>query len=167
MKNIIITVVTIVVIVMGFMLISSRDSAKEDRDIARSVTEDESDTSIGMPVPGLGSGSVDEMIAVFTVTYTDDGYTPDNLKIEKGDIVKFTNDSSSPNWPASAVHPTHKLYPGSDIKNCSTAEDGSMFDSCQSIDRGETWSFTFDEIGEWPFHNHKKPYHTGIITVTE
>ncbi|MEK7603754.1 MAG: hypothetical protein AAB461_01375, partial [Patescibacteria group bacterium] len=48
-----------------------------------------------------------------TVTYSDSGYMPLAVTIKKGETVFFENKSSGMVWTASAVHPTHKAYPGS------------------------------------------------------
>ncbi|MDP3735588.1 MAG: hypothetical protein Q8R39_04135 [bacterium] len=66
------------------------------------------------------------------------------------------------------MHPTHKLYPGSDIKKCGTLQGGeknAMFDACGAVTPGASWSFTFTELGSWKYHDHLNPLHTGTIVV--
>ena len=99
------------------------------------------------------------------VVYTDDGYSPAVLKIKKGTTVFFKNESSEPMWTASDIHPTHKAYPGSDIKKCGTEEESKIFDACDGIMPSEAWSFTFNEIGQWRYHNHLNAGHAGTIIV--
>jgi plastocyanin len=88
------------------------------------------------------------------VVLTEDGYMPSEIIIKRGDTITFsTENKDRPFWPASNVHPTHQIY--------------SEFDPKQPVPSGQTWSFTFDDVGEWRYHDHLAPYFTGIITVTE
>lgn len=93
------------------------------------------------------------------VTYTDSGFSPTPLEIKIGSTVVFKNNSSEPMWVASAMHPTHTIYPtkGGCI--------GSTFDECQGIAPGGSWSFKFDILGSWNYHNHMNAKRFGIIVV--
>lgn len=86
-----------------------------------------------------------------TITYTDSGFSPTTLTIKSGDTVVFKNNGSKDFWPASAIHPTHTIYP--------------EFDAKKGIAPGATYSFTFTRIGSWKYHNHLNPSLTGTITV--
>lgn len=86
-----------------------------------------------------------------TITYTDSGFSPTTLTIKSGDTVVFKNSGSKDFWPASAIHPTHTIYP--------------EFDAKKGIAPGATYSFTFTRIGSWKYHNHLNPSLTGTITV--
>ena len=63
----------------------------------------------------------------------------------------WVNRSDSSIWPASAFHPTHQVYPG--------------FDALKGLGKGESYSFKFDKIGSWKYHNHLNPSVTGIVVV--
>jgi len=93
------------------------------------------------------------------VTYTNSGYSPSVLTIKKGEMVIFKNQSSQSMWTASAVHPTHRVYPTTG--GCL----GSTFDTCTGIQSGGSWSFKFDISGTWKYHNHLNPGDTGTIDV--
>jgi len=95
------------------------------------------------------------------VTYTDSGYSPATLKIKKGETVIFKNQSSQSMWTASAIHPTHRVYPTTG--GCL----GSTFDACTGVQPGLSWSFKFDISGTWKYHNHLGPSDTGMIIVVE
>lgn len=75
-----------------------------------------------------------------TVTYTNDGFNPAELKIKAGTEVTFVNQSDTKMWIASAPHPTHMLYP--------------EFDEKASVSKGDSYSFTFSKVGIHPYHNH-------------
>lgn len=94
-----------------------------------------------------------------TVTYTDNGYAPNTITIKTGSRVTFTNKSSTDMWPASAMHPTHNVYP--EKGGCV----GSKFDACRSIAPGTSWSFIFNQVGSWSFHDHLNPQYRGKIIV--
>lgn len=93
------------------------------------------------------------------------GFSPSPLEINAGDTVTFTNAGNADMWPASAMHPTHTIYPGSDIDKCGTSEENNIFDACKGIKSGESWSFTFNEKGSWNYHDHLNSALFGKIAV--
>lgn len=92
-------------------------------------------------------------VKIPTVEIKDGRFFPSELKIKKGDTVVWTNRDSRSAWPASAIHPTHQAYPG--------------FDALRGLNTGETYSFTFDKVGSWKYHDHLNPSVTGAVVVTE
>lgn len=111
---------------------------------------------VGMAADGSGTSDV-------TVTFDGENFSPRELTVAEGTRVRFLNESDTPVWPASAVHPTHSIYPEKDPANCL----GSSFDACKELERGEYFDFTFNHAGEWRYHDHVHAYKTGVITVTE
>ncbi len=101
----------------------------------------------------------------FIIRITNAGFEPNLIEVPKGSRVTFINESSNPSWPASAIHPTHRVYPGSGIEKCGTPEQGNIFDACRGLEKGESWSFVFNEIGEWGYHDHLNPSLRGKIIV--
>ena len=99
------------------------------------------------------------------VTYMDSGYSPATITIKKGQTVVWKNESSKKMWTASAMHPTHKVYPGTDITACGTQTLMPMFDACAGTVPGENWSFKFDNAGTWKYHNHMNSSHYGTVVV--
>lgn len=99
------------------------------------------------------------------VVYSDEGYSPKELKIQKGETITFKNESSQLMWTASAIHPSHQVYPGTSIQKCSSAPTGQMFDSCAGTPAAESWTFQFNEAGGWGYHNHLRPSHRGKVIV--
>ena len=110
----------------------------------------------------VGNVKIDKDPYDVTITYAD-GFNPRDIAIKKGQRVRFLNDSEEETWPASGVHPTHTLYPEKQSTDCL----GSSFDSCVGLKQGEFFDFTFNYIGEWRYHDHLHPYHSGAITVTD
>lgn len=121
---------------------------------------------------GMGKQEMDEpghemMMGEHVVVYSDSGYSPKELTIKKGDTVKFHNESTRETWPASAMHPSHSLYPGSSIQKCETEEMTNIFDACMGLKQGEEWSFMFDHVGTWGYHDHLNSSMFGKIMVQE
>ena len=85
------------------------------------------------------------------VTYTDDGFSPTILRVKKGDTVTFKNMSTTGLWVASNPHPEHTSLLG--------------FDSDRTLINGETYMYTFTQIGSWSYHNHLNSRFQGTIVV--
>ena len=103
--------------------------------------------------------------ASLTVEITADGFAPESLTVHAGDTVTWLNKHTVHSWPASASHPLHRDYPGSDLAKCSSTERSSIFDACQRLEQGKSFAFTFNEKGSWKYHDHLNPSHTGTIIV--
>ena len=88
------------------------------------------------------------------IEITSSGFSQKTLTIKKGETVTWVNKDTEEHWPASAMHPTHTVYPGSDIEKCGTSEEKNIFDACKGLAPGESYSFTFNEIGSWGYHDH-------------
>lgn len=97
----------------------------------------------------------------------DKTYEPSEVTILQGETVIFENVSTKARWPASNIHPTHTVYPGSDIKDCWSEEEKVMFDACRGLAPGESFRFTFTKVGSWRFHDHLDSTIVGEITVEE
>lgn len=106
-----------------------------------------------------GSQGSAQAPAANTVEVTAAGFSPNTLTIKAGDTVAFVNKDSAQHWPASAVHPTHAVYPESG--GCI----GSKFDACKGLEAGEKFKFTFNEKGTWKYHDHLNPALFGTIAV--
>ena len=102
-----------------------------------------------------------------TVEMNSNGFNPQTVTINKGDKVTWVNLDTNPHWPASAFHPTHTAYPGSGIQKCGTSEQSNIFDACKGLGPEETYSFTFNEVGEWNYHDHLNPSLFGKVIVQE
>lgn len=90
----------------------------------------------------------------YTVSVTSDGFSPRELTIKKGDKVTWVNKTDHAIWPASAFHPTHEVYPA--------------FDALRGFSQNESpYSFVFDKVGSWKYHDHLNPSWTGVIEVGE
>lgn len=90
---------------------------------------------------------------MMTVRYTNKGFEPATIEIPVGTMVQFINDSDDNMWVASNEHPGHGILP--------------TFDQFGFGKKGSTYTYTFDKIGTWPFHDHINLEREGIIKVIE
>ena len=100
------------------------------------------------------------------IYYVNGSYVPDFVRVSVGSGVRWVN-KDDVFWPASNLHPTHKEYPGSGITKCYSSSRDSLFDSCEVLGRGTEYSFVFEHVGEWRFHDHINPEATGTVVVSE
>ncbi len=111
--------------------------AKTGKPVLSSVFEHE-------VAPSDGMGMV-------TVRYTNTGFQPAKLTVPVGTMVEFINQSDEEMWVASNVHPEHTIL--------------STFDQFQGVGKSQSYMYTFDKKGSWPYHDHINPALEGIITV--
>lgn len=110
-----------------------------------------------LAVPAISSNatSSEEAAAALqmVVHYTDKGFDPQVVTIAHGSTVVFKNEGTTGVWVASAPHPAHTDYPG--------------FDAKRSVGPGDSYSFTFQRIGTWKYHDHLNPSQYGSVIVVE
>lgn len=150
-KNILLVIGAVVILGMGMFLVlggeeDSSKSANNESSKNEAEQKSEAETSDQASEPAIDESGVT------VVTYTDDGFEPAEQTVVVNTTVRFVNNSSVSMWVASADHPTHTEL--------------SEFDSKQGVGPGETYEFTFDEVGEWDYHDHLSPNAGGTITVT-
>lgn len=102
-----------------------------------------------------------------TIVYTDQGFSPNSVTIPLGTAVTFVNQSSKTMWVASAAHPTHMVYSGTNVSQHCPDTTNTAFDECQADVPGATFTFTFTKVGTWGYHNHGAPGDKGSVIVTE
>lgn len=139
----------IVAVAAGFFVLRSQKSS----DITGGVSP--MPTATPRPSPSESEAPAGENI----ITLTDAGFSPSTLTIKKGETVVFKNNSSGAMWVASAMHPTHDVYP---IKGGCVS---SIFDQCEAKVAGGSWSFKFDIAGTWKYHNHRNSDQFGMVVV--
>ena len=85
-----------------------------------------------------------------TVTYSDSGFSPSEVKVKVGESVTFKNDSSESVQINSALHPQHTQFPELNLG---------------AIAPGESKTVTFAAAGTKKYHNHLKASENGTIVV--
>ncbi len=130
----------------------STDQAVIDTDTEEMIVEEEGDVEDA-------DDAMEDVAEENVVEITSDGFSPDAITVGVGETVTWINRDTDTHWPASATHPSHTVYPTTG--GCI----GSTFDACGALGEGESWSFTFDEVGEWKYHDHLNPSLWGSVTV--
>ena len=86
-----------------------------------------------------------------TISMTSSGFEPSTVTVAAGTKVTFVNNDSVEHWPASAFHPSHLELPG--------------FDALEGVAPGASYSFTFEETGNWKLNDHLIPSMFGSVVV--
>lgn len=97
------------------------------------------------------------------VRFTTRGFVPASLTVKQGTTVTFINDTKESMWVGSDEHPSHTGYAGTSKKEHCPDTPGTAFDQCSV---GDSYTFTFNKIGTWSYHNHMNAGFKGSVTVT-
>ena len=155
-KNFIIIAVIVLAALGGYFLLRTPAAPRAPASENSSVNPTSGEIT---PQPQNGSGQSQTEKTVDVITYSNSGYTPKTLTIKTGQSVTFKNQSSESMWPASAMHPTHRVYPTTG--GCIS----STFDACRGVQAGDSWSFQFDIPGTWKYNDHLNPNANNSGTV--
>jgi plastocyanin len=85
------------------------------------------------------------------ITISNQGFTPQTLRIKAGTQVTWKNTDKKPHHIVSDPHPTHTAYP-------------DMNDQ-EALNTNESYAFVFDSAGTYTYHDHINPKFTGTIVV--
>lgn len=96
------------------------------------------------------------------VRYTSNGFEPSTIHISQGESVTWINEGNKEMWVASDIHPAHRAYDGTSIREHCNNGQSDTFDQCSTGDR---YTFTFDKPGSWAYHNHEFSGHQGKVVV--
>lgn len=140
-SSLILVIVLVIVAAAAIVFWSMRGSSNDENNTEDTTTVNDN----------TNSGESTDQASGTVVTYDGNSFSPETLTINVGDTVTFRNDSSTEVWPASDDHPTHTNLSG--------------FDPQRGLEPGEDYSFTFEESGDWGYHNHLSPGQTGIVIV--
>ena len=108
----------------------------------------DSKSGVGDSNSGVDQSTTEKTVVSMT---DENGFSPSSINIKQGETVVFKNNGIRDHWPASAIHPTHQVYPEFDPKKVVVPVD--------------SWSFTFTKKGSWRYHDHLSPTFTGTINV--
>lgn len=99
------------------------------------------------------------------ISYDENGFSPSTLTIKAGETVTFKNNGTRSMWPATAMHPAHRGYSGTSLSEHCPDTANVTFDACRSYLPGESWPFTFQKVGTWPYHDHVNGGFYGKVVV--
>jgi plastocyanin len=143
-NGVIITIVVIVLAVIGIIVFAMNSNNQP----APANSQSQSDQN----VPISAATPTGQALPVnYSVSYTDQGFSPATVTINNGDSVTWTNNSTNRMWVASDPHPTHTDLPG--------------FDEKTAVAAGGSWTYTFIVSGSHGYHNHTNPSIKGTVVV--
>lgn len=98
-----------------------------------------------------------------TVIFDGSGFSPSNVTVAQGGTVTFTSQGGEM-WVASDPHPIHNGYDGTTLQqHCASGYAGpAPFDECAP---GTSFTFTFNKVGTWGYHDHLDHSAMGTVTV--
>lgn len=102
-----------------------------------------------------------------TIHVDENGYTPNEVTIKPNTEIVFENIGNNDHWPATDNHPSHTLYDGTSLEEHCADESSKSFDSCGPVSTEESWSFTFEKVGTFNYHDHIWPHLGGKIIVKD
>ena len=140
-----------------FIILAAASAYWKNITISKKIdaTSQQTQTTNTSPVPVVVTETHVKASSQVAVTFTTKGFNPISVTVSKGDTVVFNNKSNNSFWPIS--NDTNQsnlpslLYPG--------------FDARQPILPGQAYSFTFDKVGTWGYHNQLKQTQTGTVIV--
>ena len=150
MRGVIITVIIVVILAaLGwFFFASNQTKTKESAATTQTKTQNKQATpSTSKPTDGE---KPKETTSEDKVTYTDSGFSPQNLTVKGGAEVTFVNSSSETVDVESNPHPLHT--------------DNSQL-NVGTINPGGSAKATLTTSGIWGYHNHPNGAEGGTIVV--
>lgn len=158
----------IAIIAIGLMsltiAISQRENDTTEPEPSSQPQTQEIDNSEANPPQPENTSSPSESETAATVRYQNGQFTPQTVAVQQGDTVEFISPDDEDMWVGSDAHPTHTQYAGTTVsEHCQDGDETSRaFDQCSV---GDTYTFTFEQTGEWDYHNHVNASAGGTIVV--
>lgn len=91
-------------------------------------------------------------LTTYTVSIGASSFVPQLLTIHAGDKVCWVNNDTQLHWPASDPHPTHTGFPD--------------LDPLADLLPGETFCYTFTQLGVVSYHDHTQAVINDVATIT-
>jgi plastocyanin len=116
----------------------------------------------GLP-PSTGTSANASVSTATAVTYDGSTFSPQNVTVAQGGTVTWTSTGGGM-WVASDPSSLQNGYDGTTMEqHCALGYPGAApFDECAS---GASYSFTFNKVGTWGYHDHLNEGAEGSVTV--
>src|SRR3989344_5007515 len=155
-RNIIIGIIAAIIVVGGGIYLWQNSPSAPGNTVPKMTSGTNESTPAGSETQnGTGSGAG---VGVGVGVGADAGLEV----VPSAMTVTWVNETGGTMWVASAMHPTHMVYDGTSREvHC----PGTIaFDQCAS---GNRYSFTFDKVGTWNYHDHVNAGKFGSVVVVE
>lgn len=148
-KGIFIILAAVVTLLIAGAVVYALQNANQAEEASTS-SQNQSDTTTGSKDPA--SEAAPTPSERVSITFTDNGFEPEDITVKKGTIVTVTNQSSKSVQFSSDDHPSHR-------------ENTEM--NLKTLNPGESESYTATTTGNWGYHDHIDDSQTGTVTVEE
>ena len=138
MKTVIAIIAVLVIASGGYALMKNSDD-NSNKTPNQTAMKDMSDSA--------ASSEETKPVATDVVKISDFAFSPANITVKKGDTVTWTNEDNV----------AHTVTESDD-------RDGPKSDDLQ---KGDTYTFTFNDVGTFKYKCSLHPSMTGTVTVTE
>lgn len=149
MNKVLIVIGIIVVLAVGWMMLSKPNVNTMPVPASKTSTTTPSEMPSTIPTPSATAPTTPtatQPINAAAVTIKGYAFEPAQLTVKKGTTVTWTNQDVA--------------------KHTVTADQGAGPQS-QFLGKDETYSYTFDSVGAFPYHCQPHPYMKANVTVTE
>ena len=137
MKTVIAVIVVLVVLGGGYALIKNNDNNSKSN----------SSSTMNMSSSSNSSNESSKTVATNLVKISDFAFSPADITVKKGTTVTWTNEDN-------VVHTV-------------TETDGRTGPQSDDLQKGDTYTFTFNDMGTFKYHCSHHSSMTGTVTVTE
>lgn len=142
-KNVLIVIIIILVLVGGLL---AWYFLQDDTDIVATNTNAVTNQNVAVDT---FDPKVDKP-AENTVWIIDGSFNPSVVTISVGDSITWVNKDDLIRQVASDPHPSHSALPSLESEELAQDDD---------------YTYTFDKVGEWFYHDHMNPISKGTIIV--
>jgi plastocyanin len=139
MRKLIVLIAVIAIAVVAWLVLGNKNSP--------STSYTPSSSSSSQSSTSNSNSSSNTATATDKVTIANFAFSPVSITVKKGTQVTWTNQDST----------SHTV----------TENDGKNGPSAPPLNQGQTYSFTFNEVGTFRYHCSIHPEMTGTVTVTE
>lgn len=156
--------VMVLALIVGVLTLSSSPKA-DDKSAASKAEHDETNSdghhSSDTEINPANAEDLTRQSEV-TIAIKDFKYTKSNIKIKRGTTVTWTNQDT-------VKHNVMQDHNDSDAAHDAPSKGEVKPDifASQLLDKGESYSFTFNEAGTDPYHCSPHPYMKGSVTVVD
>lgn len=156
--------VVIIIVVLGGLYWWWSSSQNQPASSAQSPFIPATSTSAAGAASSTQSGSTSAAPMSATVMFNGSSFSPASVTIAQGGTVTWVSTAGNM-WVASDPHPIHNGYDGTTMQqHCAPGYTGpAPFDECTGS--SSNWSFTFDKVGTWGYHDHLEASIMGSVTV--
>lgn len=150
-KKVLIAIIVALVLVVGsfaVLSLNSKDGNETNSSANQTSSSNEaSDMDMSQHENQSSANDNDGAVATNTVEIANNDYSPAKITVKKGTTVTWTNEDS--------------------VQHTVTAKDGQKGPDSGMLSKGQSFSYTYDEVGTFEYFCVPHPFMVGTVTVTE